>query len=228
MPITAKRQQACGQAQVAVCATASATTTSAVAEPRGGFVALLAGVILVPYGETDGALRTRRCRRPRRPDLAVPGCGQGAPPPTWYPRSSCRASHRPAGSTAPQGDDKGTSDATHSALHPRRSRPGHSAGGRTATGSGYERACLHPGCGAFGDGPFIAAGAGAGIRLTPHLGLDQPTSTPSTPVASISSSLASSRFMPPTDGFDELALIRFRGECGWSSSTRSSRCASVR
>ena len=26
--------------------------------------------------------------------------------------------------------------------------------------------------GAFGDGPFIAAGAGAGIRLTPHLGLD--------------------------------------------------------
>ncbi len=26
--------------------------------------------------------------------------------------------------------------------------------------------------GAFGDGPFIATGAGAGIRLTPHLGLD--------------------------------------------------------
>ena len=26
--------------------------------------------------------------------------------------------------------------------------------------------------GAVGDGPFIAAGAGAGIRLTPHLGLD--------------------------------------------------------
>ena len=49
--------------------------------------------------------------------------------------------------------------------------------------------------------------------------LTQPTSTPSTPVASISSSLASSRFMPPTDGLDELALMRFRGECGWSSST---------
>ena len=44
----------------------------------------------------------------------------------------------------------------------------------------------------------------------------------STPVASISSSLARSRFMPPTDGFDELALIRFRGECGWSSSTATS------
>ena len=28
------------------------------------------------------------------------------------------------------------------------------------------------------------------------------------------SSLASSRFMPPTDGLDELALMRFRGECG--------------
>ena len=28
--------------------------------------------------------------------------------------------------------------------------------------------------------------------------------------------------MPPTDGFDELALIRFRGECGWSSSTATS------
>ena len=25
--------------------------------------------------------------------------------------------------------------------------------------------------------------------------------------------------MPPTDGLDELALMRFRGECGWSSST---------
>ena len=28
--------------------------------------------------------------------------------------------------------------------------------------------------------------------------------------------------MPPTDGFDELALIRFRGECGWSASTATS------
>ena len=30
--------------------------------------------------------------------------------------------------------------------------------------------------------------------------------------------------MPPTDGLDELALMRFRGECGWSSSTAISAC----
>lgn len=36
------------------------------------------------------------------------------------------------------------------------------------------------------------------------------------------SSLARKRFMPPTDGFDELALMRCRGECGWSSSTATS------
>ena len=36
------------------------------------------------------------------------------------------------------------------------------------------------------------------------------------------SSLAGRRFMPPTDGFDELALMRCRSERGWSSSTATS------
>ena len=38
------------------------------------------------------------------------------------------------------------------------------------------------------------------------------------------------RFMPPTDGLDEPAVMRFRGECGWSSSTpiRASRSARAR
>ena len=35
----------------------------------------------------------------------------------------------------------------------------------------------------------------------------------------INSGLTRSRFMPPTDGVDELALIWCRGECGWSSPT---------
>ena len=41
--------------------------------------------------------------------------------------------------------------------------------------------------------------------------MTQPTSMPSTPGASITASLASSRVMPPTDGFDALALMRGRG-----------------
>ena len=34
--------------------------------------------------------------------------------------------------------------------------------------------------------------------------------------------------MPPTDGFDELALMRCRGECGWSSSTATSASSRLR
>ena len=34
--------------------------------------------------------------------------------------------------------------------------------------------------------------------------------------------------MPPTDGFDELALMRCRGECGWSSSTATSASSLLR
>ena len=43
--------------------------------------------------------------------------------------------------------------------------------------------------------------------------MTQPTSIPSTPVASIKASLASSRFMPPTDGFDALAVMRRHAVC---------------
>ena len=56
-----------------------------------------------------------------------------------------------------------------------------------------------------------------GARSADRLPLTQPTSISSTPVASISSSLARSRFMPTTDGFEEPVLIRCRGECGIAS-----------
>ena len=85
----------------------------------------------------------------------------------------------------------------------------------TGCGRGACRTCRRPdrGCHATpggGSTPGRGAGAGPPSCAPGRLTRFAPTSTPSTPVASISSSLASSSFMPPTDGFDELALTSRR------------------